>query len=81
MAFSRKVYYRINFINQFSHKLFVTDIAVHKAVIGVVFDIIEVFDIACISECIKVYYFVILVFVKDVSYKSAAYKASTACYE
>ena len=83
MAFSREVDYeiRIVFCYERSRKLLITDVSVHENVPFITLDVLKVFKISGVRECIKVNDPDVGVFCKHVMDERSSDEACASCHQ
>ena len=66
-------------VHQLEHQLEVADVALHKGVVGLVLDVLEVGQIACISQLVEVDDVILGIFVHEQTDNVGADKSGAAC--
>ena len=84
MAFCRKMYDTVDiiFLKYLCYCFFIADICFYKCIVFSVFNILQVFKIACICQCIDINNAdIIIIFFKHVMNVVGTDKSGTTCYQ
>ena len=65
-------------LHELLYKLIVADVALHKGVVGLVLDVVEVGKITCIGQFVEIDDFIIRIFVDEQAHNMRADKTGTA---
>ena len=66
-------------LHQLVERVEVADVHLHELVVGLILNILEVSEVACISELVEIDDIVLRVLIYEEAYYMRADKASTAC--
>src|SRR3972149_9645144 len=81
MALCCKMDNCINLLHDLIHNSIIADISANKRIVAVLFNIFQVIGISRIGQFIKIDDTVILIFIKHMPDKIAAYESAAACYK